>query len=151
MQIEAMKVGLFLADRHVADPKQMKLQTADLLDEYLLREYARKIGKSASPMPPIDRLEGGDTVYLSACDSSGVMVSFIQSNYFGFGSGIVVPGTGIALQNRGWGFTLERGHPNEVAPDKSLFILLSQVFDQGCMFGSFGSWAGRCRHRVTFR
>ena len=52
VQIEAMKVGLFLADRYVADPKHMKLQPADLLDGDLLREYARKIGKSASPLPP---------------------------------------------------------------------------------------------------
>ena len=144
VQIEAMKVGLFLADRYVADPKQMKLQPADLLDGDLLREYARKIDKSASATPPIDRLKGGDTVYLSACDSSGVMVSFIQSNYFGFGSGIVVPGTGIALQNRGWGFTLERGHPNEVGPGKKPFhTIIPGFLTKGSRpFGSFGVMGG---------
>jgi gamma-glutamyltranspeptidase/glutathione hydrolase len=62
-----------------------------------------------------------DTVYLAAADADGRMVSYIQSNYLGFGSGIVVPGTGIALQNRGAGFTLERGHPNEVAGGKRPF------------------------------
>ena len=62
-----------------------------------------------------------DTVYLTAADADGRMVSFIQSNYVGFGSGIVVPGTGIALQNRGSGFCLEVGHPNEVGPRKRPF------------------------------
>ena len=52
---------------------------------------------------------------------SGMMVSFIQSNYCGFGSGVVVPGTGIAMQNRGSGFTLEAGHPNQVGPRKRPF------------------------------
>ena len=56
----------------------------------------------------------GGTVYLTAADDAGMMVSFIQSNYTGFGSGVVVPGTGISLQNRGDGFSLEAGHPNQV-------------------------------------
>ncbi|HEY9380786.1 MAG TPA: gamma-glutamyltransferase, partial [Burkholderiales bacterium] len=64
---------------------------------------------------------GGGTVYLTAADEHGMMVSFIQSNYMGFGSGIVVPGTGISLQNRGAGFNFEPGHPNCVAPGKRPF------------------------------
>ena len=61
----------------------------------------------------------GGTVYLTAADEQGMMVSYIQSNYKGFGSGIVIPGTGISLQNRGAGFTLESGHPNRVAGGKT--------------------------------
>jgi gamma-glutamyltranspeptidase/glutathione hydrolase len=60
----------------------------------------------------------GGTVYLTAADANGMMVSLIQSNYSGFGSGVVVPGTGISLQNRGSGFVLQAGHPNCVAPKK---------------------------------
>src|SRR5690606_39289356 len=60
----------------------------------------------------------GGTLYLEAADASGMMVSFIQSNYMGFGSGVVVPGTGISLQNRGHGFSLTPGHVNEVGGGK---------------------------------
>ena len=63
----------------------------------------------------------GGTVYLTAADESGMMVSLIQSNYMGFGSGIVVPGTGISMQNRGTGFSLEPGHPNLVGGGKRPF------------------------------
>src|SRR5690606_41004716 len=60
----------------------------------------------------------GGTVYLAAADAVGMMVSFIQSNYMGFGSGVVVPGTGISLQNRGHGFNLRPGHANQVRGGK---------------------------------
>jgi gamma-glutamyltranspeptidase/glutathione hydrolase len=65
--------------------------------------------------------KGGGTVYLATADEKGMMLSFIQSNYMGFGSGIVVPGTGISLQNRGAGFSLQAGHPNQVGPRKRPF------------------------------
>jgi len=72
------------------------------------------------------------------------MVSFIQSNFKGFGSGVVVPGTGIALHNRGWGFTLERGHPNEVAPRKRPFhtIIPGFFLRDGRPLMSFGLMGG---------
>jgi gamma-glutamyltranspeptidase/glutathione hydrolase len=65
--------------------------------------------------------KGGGTIYLTTADEKGMMLSYIQSNYMGFGSGIVVPGTGISMQNRGAGFSLQRGHPNEVGPRKRPF------------------------------
>jgi gamma-glutamyltranspeptidase/glutathione hydrolase len=86
----------------------------------------------------------GGTVYLTAADQKGMMVSFIQSNFKGFGSGVVVPGTGIALHNRGWGFTLERGHPNEVAPRKRPFhtIIPGFFLQDGRPLISFGLMGG---------
>src|SRR5438445_78007 len=87
---------------------------------------------------------GGGTVYLTAADASGMMVSMIQSNFMGFGSGVVVPGTGISLQNRGSGFVLAPGHPNQVAPGKRPFhtIIPGFVARNGAPFMSFGLMGG---------
>src|SRR5205085_8467679 len=84
------------------------------------------------------------TVYMTAADAGGMMVSLIQSNYFGFGSGIVIPGTGIALQNRGFGFVLEKDHPNEVGPRKRPFhtIIPCFVTRAGRPLMSFGVMGG---------
>jgi gamma-glutamyltranspeptidase/glutathione hydrolase len=93
----------------------------DLLDKGYLAARAKLIDPDrAAPARP-GSPHGGGTVYLTAADENGMMVSFIQSNFKGFGSGVVVPNTGIALHNRGWGFTLKPGHPNQVAPGKRPF------------------------------
>jgi len=121
-QIEAMKLAFADTYRWVADPRHMRdVSAADLLHPDYLRERARLIRSDrasdfAHGTPP-----RGGTVYLSVADERGQMVSFIQSNFWGFGSGVVVPGTGVSLQNRGFGFTRERGHPNEVAGAKQPF------------------------------
>jgi gamma-glutamyltranspeptidase / glutathione hydrolase len=121
LQIEAMKIAFRQVFRHVADPRTMTMDPVSLLDPSFLSKLAEEISMDrARPFSPIPGSEGG-TVYLTAADASGMMVSFIQSNYFGFGSGIVVPGTGISLQSRGLGFTLEPGHPNRVAGGKRPF------------------------------
>jgi gamma-glutamyltranspeptidase/glutathione hydrolase len=94
---------------------------AQLLDNDFLASRARLIDrKRAQVFGPGAPLHGG-TVCLAAGDAAGMMVSYIQSNYSGFGSGVVVPGTGISLQNRGFGFSLREGHPNQVAPRKRPF------------------------------
>jgi len=118
LQIEAMKLAFADAWRHVSDPATMEVTPAQMLDDAYLAERARSIDmkRAASPAPGIP--QGGGTIYLTAADERGMMLSFIQSNYMGFGSGVVVPGTGISLQNRGASFTLKRGHPNEVGPRK---------------------------------
>jgi gamma-glutamyltranspeptidase/glutathione hydrolase len=83
-------------------------------------------------------------VYLTAADASGVMVSMIQSNYLGFGSGVVVPGTGIALQNRGADFAVQHGHPNQVGPNKRPYhtIIPGFLIKDGAPVMSFGVMGG---------
>jgi gamma-glutamyltranspeptidase/glutathione hydrolase len=122
LQIEAMKLAFADTYRWVADEHHMtQVRPADLLADGYLAERARLIDPAraqdfAHGAPP-----AGGTIYLSAADEHGTMVSFIQSNYMGFGSGVVVPGTGVSLHNRGRGFTLDPTHPNVVAPGKRPF------------------------------
>jgi gamma-glutamyltranspeptidase/glutathione hydrolase len=118
LQIEAMKLALADLHRHVADPAHMGMNTRDLLDPGYLGARAALIHRDRAQVFGAGAPLHGGTVCLSAGDSGGMMVSYIQSNFSGFGSGIVVPGTGISLQNRGFGFTLEPGHPNEVGGAK---------------------------------
>ena len=122
LQIEAMKLATRDVEAFVSDPRHMTDVTAEhLLDDAYLATRARLV----DPRRAGDFRSGaparGGTVYLTAADESGMMVSFIQSNYMGFGSGVVVPGTGISLQNRGCGFVTTPGHPNQVGPKKRPF------------------------------
>jgi gamma-glutamyltranspeptidase/glutathione hydrolase len=118
--LEAMKLALADLNQHVTDELHMRVPTAHLLDPAYLRERATLVGATAVD-PGHGTPKPGGTVCLSAADESGMMVSFIQSNYMGFGSGVVVPGTGISLQNRGVGFSLDPAHVNIVAPRKRPF------------------------------
>ncbi|MGH8801748.1 MAG: gamma-glutamyltransferase family protein [Casimicrobiaceae bacterium] len=121
LQIEAMKLAFADAYRFVADVRSMPFPPASLIDREYLRQRARMIDpKRAQAFGPGEPPRGG-TVYIAAADAGGMLVSLIQSNYMGFGSGVVVPGTGISLQNRGAGFTLEPGHPNQVAGGRRPF------------------------------
>ena len=140
LQVEAMKLAFADVLAHVSDPATMSLATRDLLDPAYADERAKRIDPHRAQLASPGITKGGDTVYLTAADASGMMVSFIQSNYMGFGSGVVVPGTGIAMQNRGAGFTLERGHPNEVSSRKRPFhtIIPGFVTQRGRPLMSFG-------------
>jgi gamma-glutamyltranspeptidase/glutathione hydrolase len=140
LQIEAMKSAFVEVLRHVADIDHMIVPPAELLREEVLAAKASEIRRDRAAQPIFKVPAGGGTVYLTAADSSGMMVSFIQSNYLGFGSGIVVPGTGIALQNRGLGFVLEEGHPNCTAGGKRPFhtIIPGFVTKDGRPLMSFG-------------
>jgi gamma-glutamyltranspeptidase/glutathione hydrolase len=121
LQVEAMKIAFAEVFRHVADIDHMQLPPAELLREDRLAAWASRIRVDRAAQPAANVPAGGGTVYLTAADESGTMVSFIQSNYMGFGSGVVVPDTGIALQNRGLGFVLAQGHPNRVGGAKRPF------------------------------
>ena len=119
LQIEAMKLALADLNEYNADMDHMRVKPQEeLLNRDYLRERAKLINLQTAGDPTYGAPKPGGTVYLCAADESGMMVSFIQSNYMGFGSGVVVPGTGISLQNRGCGFTTQAGHANEVGPNK---------------------------------
>ncbi len=145
LQIEAMKLAFADTYRWVADERAMtEVTAADLLDDGYLAERAKRIDPKraqdfAHGTPPT-----GGTIYLSAADEGGMMVSLIQSNYMGFGSGIVVPGVGVSLQNRGHGFTLDAKHPNVVAPGKRPFhtIIPGFLTKDGRPQMSFGVMGG---------
>jgi gamma-glutamyltranspeptidase/glutathione hydrolase len=129
LMIEAMKLAFADAYRWVADERAMTdVRAADLLDDGYLAGRAKLVdgrhaGDFAHGTPP----QGG-TIYLAAADERGMMVSLIQSNYMGFGSGVVVPRWGVSLQNRGHGFTTEVRHPNVVAPGKRPFHTIIPAF-----------------------
>ncbi len=128
LQIEAMKAAFAAAKPHIADPDWMTIPPASLLDGARLKGLASaiRIDRAAPPSGPIP--PDGGTVYLTAADAQGMMISYIQSNYHGFGSGVVIPGTAISLQNRGAGFTLAEGHPNCVAGGKRPYHTIIPAF-----------------------
>jgi gamma-glutamyltranspeptidase/glutathione hydrolase len=122
LQIEAMKLAAADLDAYVADPRFMRdVTAAQLLDPAYLASRARRIDRNRAQNFGAGTPRDGGTVCLAAADASGMMVSYIQSNYAGFGSGVVVPDTGISLQNRGVGFSMVPGHPNEIGPSKRPF------------------------------
>lgn len=144
LQLEAMKLALGAAAEHFADPRAMHVTPSELLEAGSIARAAARIGPRAMDLPPVSLPISHDTVYLSAADASGMMVSFIQSNFHGFGAGIVIPDTGIAMQNRGHGFSLDPRHPNCVAPGKRPFhtIIPGFVTRDGQPLLSFGVMGG---------
>ena len=118
MEIEATRMAFADLHAHVADAAHMRLTPEQLLDTAYLRERASRIDLKRAGHYTTGKLPTGGTVYLCTADAEGRMVSYIQSNYRGFGSGVVVPGTGISLHNRGSGFVTTPGHANQVAGGK---------------------------------
>jgi gamma-glutamyltranspeptidase/glutathione hydrolase len=144
LQIEAMKLAFADVYRFVADPRHMEGPPSTLLDAQYLAKRAKLIDPArAQVFGPGYGLKGG-TIYLSAADESGMMVSYIQSNYMGFGSGVVEPTFGISLQNRGHGFSLDAKSPNVVAPGKRPFhtIIPGFLSKDGQPVMSFGVMGG---------
>ncbi|WP_370692141.1 gamma-glutamyltransferase family protein [Hydrogenophaga sp.] len=132
LQIEAMKLAFADVYRYVAEPAAMAVSTEEMLDPAYLRGRAKLIDRQRAQDFGAGNPSKGGTVYLSAADESGMMVSFIQSNYMGFGSGTVEPLFGISLQNRGHGFNLQaspgRNTANLVAPGKRPFHTIVPAF-----------------------
>lgn len=144
LAIEAMKLAHADMFEYVSDARTMNVSNEWLLDESRLAERAATINLKSCVTPTPGEPDRGGTIYLTAADSDGMMVSFIQSNYMGFGSGIVVPDTGISLQNRASGFVLKPGHANEVDGGKQPFqtIIPGFVTQGGNPLMSFGVMGG---------
>jgi gamma-glutamyltranspeptidase / glutathione hydrolase len=143
LQIEALKLAFADAQAYVADIDHMPLRPEHLLDNEYLKQRAKLIDPKRAKPADAGTPKGG-TVYLTAADASGMMVSMIQSNYMGFGSGVVVGGTGISLQNRGADFAAAQGHPNQVGPNKRPYhtIIPGFVTKDGAPVMSFGVMGG---------
>jgi gamma-glutamyltranspeptidase/glutathione hydrolase len=140
LQVEAMKLAFADAYAHLSD--------APLPDGYLDEAYlaARRalVAPGRAGMPVAGTLPRGGTVYLCVVDEQRRACSFIQSLYYGFGSGVGAPGTGIVLQNRASGFSLEPGHPNRLAPGRRPFhtIIPGLLLRDGALAGPFGLMGG---------
>ena len=138
-QLEAVKMAFADAFRYITDPDRMEIDYRDLLSPSYGAMRAREMGERAQiwthRLPP-----KSGTVYLCCADGEGNMVSYIQSNYMGFGSGIVVEGTGISLQNRGADFSLDPGAANCLMPGKRTYhtIIPGFLIKDGRPIGPFG-------------
>ncbi len=142
-QIEAMKLAFVDGKTFITEEADMPIDYRDLLTKEYAEKRAAEIGEEATIPEPID-LPNGGTIYLATADEAGNMVSFIQSNYMGFGSGIVVPETGIALQNRAVDFKLDENHPNALKPGKRSYntIIPGFLTKDGEAIGPFGVMGG---------
>ncbi len=128
LQIEAMKLAFADTYRFVAEPGSMAVTPEQMLDDAYLASRAKLIDPARAQDFGAGNLVKGGTIYLTTADADGMMVSFIQSNYMGFGSGVVVPGYGLSMQNRGHGFSLDAESPNGVAPAKRPFHTIIPAF-----------------------
>jgi gamma-glutamyltranspeptidase/glutathione hydrolase len=151
-QIEAMKLAFTDGKAFVTEKAEMRISVEELLSEQYAEARRKKIGTEAIEPAPYQPPKGG-TVYLAAADSEGNMVSFIQSNYMGFGSGIVIPDTGIALQNRGHDFSLDKSHPNALKPGKKTYhtIIPGFLTKDGEAVGPFGVMGGYMQPQGHFQ
>ena len=142
-QIEAVKLAFADGKEYITDYQQMSEKIRDLLSATYAKERKKLItDKAINPYP--GNPSGSDTVYLATADGEGNMVSYIQSNYIGFGSGLVVPGTGIALQNRGANFSLDPSHANCLKPGKKTYhtIIPGFLTRENRAVGPFGVMGG---------
>jgi len=142
-QIEAMKLAFADGQKYITDKNEMKVKVKNMLSNQYAEERKSlitdllKCQKQDEPM-------GSGTVYLCTADGDGNMVSYIQSNYMGFGSGIVIPETGIAMQNRGHNFSFDPEHDNCLMPHKKTYhtIIPGFLTKDDKAVGPFGVMGG---------
>jgi len=142
-QIEALKIAFSDTLKYVTDSKFMKMNPNYLISDEYIKLRKKDIGDKAKLHEAIDYKKSG-TVYLATADKDGNMVSFIQSNYMGFGSGIVIDDTGIAMQNRGHTFSLDSEHHNKLEPRKRTLhtIIPGFIMKDNKAIGPFGVMGG---------
>ena len=140
---EAIKLAFAAGKEYITDPEYMNVKPDELLSESYAQSLRNKIGKTAARPAAVSPNSGG-TVYLATADGNGNMVSYIQSNYMGFGSGIVIPQTGIAMQNRGADFSLDANHANALAGGKRTYhtIIPGFITKNNNALGPFGVMGG---------
>ncbi len=145
LQIEAVKLALHDSWQYVTDPELVSVPVNELISEDYARRQRNRISSGrAIEQPASGEPRSGDTVYLCAADAEGNVVSFINSIFIPWGSGLTVGDTGIVLQNRGMSFSLDPDHPNVIAPHKRTrhTILPAMMFYQGRPLLAFGCVGG---------
>jgi gamma-glutamyltranspeptidase / glutathione hydrolase len=154
LQIEAMRLAFAETYSHVTDRNAMQLSTEELLSTSRLAALAQNISPSTARFPSAETNRSGGTTYLTAADRDGMVVSYIQSSGHGFGSGLVVPTTGIPLQNRAAAFNADPNHINAYAPNKRPFHTNSpaMLLREDCSLMSFGlmGWSVQPQAHVQF-
>ena len=137
--IECMKLAFADSKKYVTDPKKMTVSVGAMLNQEYAKKRSELIGEKAV-FPEAGEPFCGGTVYMCTADKDGNMVSHIQSNYMNFGSGVVIPGTGIALHNRGNNFSLDENHDNIVEPFKKPYhtIIPGFIKQNDEAVGAFG-------------
>jgi gamma-glutamyltranspeptidase/glutathione hydrolase len=142
--IEATKLVLADRDEHVTDIDHMRIAPEDLASKDWAARRRAQIDPARASVPDAGRAAVGGTVYLCAADADGMLVSLIQSNFKGFGSGVTVPGWGINLQNRGSYFSLDPTHVNAIAPRKRTMhtLMPAMAFRDGDPWLVFGTMGG---------
>jgi gamma-glutamyltranspeptidase / glutathione hydrolase len=134
VMMEAARLAYAARDVFVADPATVDVPVAFMLSDAFADDLAKRIDrkKTREDLGPVPRPQGTDTTYLTVADKNGMVVSFINSLFAGFGSGIVTKKTGLTMQNRGSGFSLKAGHPNCIAPGKRpLHTLVPAIATRG--------------------
>jgi gamma-glutamyltranspeptidase / glutathione hydrolase len=144
MLIESMKLALADRDAYLTDPDHMNIDAAEIAGKDWARRRAAEVDPTRASSPRPGRPATGGTAYMCAADSDGLLVSLIQSNYQGFGSGVTVPGWGINLQNRGSYFSLDSSHPNVIAPRKRTLhtLMPAMALRDGRPWLVFGTMGG---------
>ncbi len=142
--LEALKLAFADGFAHIADPGRVSVPVDRMLDKEYAAQRRSLIDPDRAMMRVLTGLPRGDTVYLTVVDKDRNACSFINSIYYGFGSGAIVPGTGIVLHNRGALFSLDESHPNALAPGKRPFhtIIPAMAFKDGKLWSSFGVMGG---------